>query len=343
MELHEETEELSTGQRVLRAVTSRMFVRTAFLLFFIYVAVSLWRFAEWARGNGPYVTRPESFAGLIPIGHYTSFFAWLKGGGWDTYLPAGLIIILAAIAVSFLFKRGFCGWVCPLGTVWELGALAGRKVIGKNLRLPRWLDWGGRGFRYLIAAALLLFIASVPLAEALAFRELPYMWVADIKILETLFEPVMLLLFGLSFVISMLFGALWCRWLCPLGGLYSLFGVVSPCAVKRDSETCIACGACTETCHAFVDVQHASTVRDTECDGCMDCVRACPVDGCLEGRALGSWRIHPYAWMALVVGLWLGIYAVAKVTGYWDTTIPDELFRQIINSGLLEQQTPGGF
>ena len=258
-------------------------------------------------------------------------------------LPAGLVIILAAIAVSFLFKRGFCGWICPLGTVWEIGALAGRRIIGKNIRLPKWLDYAGRGFRYLLTAAVFLFIALVPLSQALAFRELPYMWVADIKILETLGQPIMLLLFALSFVVSMLFGPLWCRWLCPVGGFYSLFGLVSPCAVHRDAETCISCSACSDTCHAFVDVERAGTVRDTECDGCMDCVKVCPVDDCLDARALGRFTIPPWVWPLLVVGLWLGIYAVAKFAGYWDTPIPDAAFKQIINSGLLEQQTPGGF
>ena len=212
----------------------------------------------------------------------------------------------------------------------------------RNLRVPRWLDYAGRAFRYLITAAVFLFIAAVPLAQALEFRELPYMWVADIKILQSLSSPTMLLLFALAFVLSMLFGAVWCRWLCPLGGLYSLFGLASPCAVTRDASTCIDCGACSEKCHAFVDVRHAGTVRDTECDGCMDCVRVCPVQGCLEGRAFGAVRISPWAWAVLVVGTWLGIYLIARLAGQWDTTIPDEVFRQVINSGILEQQTPGG-
>ena len=89
-----------------------------------------------------------------------------------------------------------------------------------------------------------------------------------------------------------------------------------------------------------MDVEHAETVRAPECDGCMDCVKVCPVDGCLEARAAGRVRIAPWVWPLLVVGLWLGIYAVAKLTGNWDTTIPDEVFRQVIRSGLLEQQTP---
>lgn len=331
-------------KRVLDVLTSRVFVRTAFLLFFVWICVRLTLFVRWAKGDGAYVPRPEAVAGLLPVGHFTSFFAWLRGGGWDALLPAGLVIILAALAVSLLLKRGFCGWICPLGSVWELAALLGRKLLGgRNLRVPRWLDILGRGVRYAITGMMLLALASVPLAAAVEFRTYRYMWVADIKILDALVSPVFIILAALAFVLSMLFGAVWCRYLCPVGGLYSIFGMASPCTVVRDDEVCISCSRCTRVCHAFVDVEHAkATVRAAECDGCMDCVRVCPAPGALQAKALGLVRIPPQVWPLLVVGLWLGIYAVAKVSGHWDTTIPVSAFRQVIQSGLLEQRTPGG-
>jgi polyferredoxin len=330
--------------RIRDIVTSRLFVRSAFLIFFIWSCVRLWRFARWARGMGDYVPRPEAVAGILPVGHFTSFFAWLKGGGWDTLLPAGLVIIIGAVTVSLVFRRGFCGWICPLGTVWELAASAGRRLMGgSNLRVPRWLDLSGRALRYLIGAAVIAFVGMVSVGEALQFRQLPYMWVADIKILQSFMTPMFILVALFAFVLSMLFGPVWCRWLCPLGALYSTIGLASPCAIHRDEATCTHCGACTDSCHAFVDVERLATVRSPECDGCMDCVRECPVDGCLEARFAGRIRIAPWAWPVLVVGLWLTIYLGAKTTGNWDTTIPDELFRQTINSGLLETETQGFF
>lgn len=330
-------------RRLLSVVTSRVFVRGAFLVFFVWLCARLLQFAAWARGNGPYAPRPEAVAGILPVGHFTSFFAWLRGGGWDTRLPAGLVIILGAVALSLLFKRAFCGWLCPVGTLWEGAALLGRRLIGRNLRPPRWLDLVGRGLRYVIAAAILFALMSVSLAEAIGFRELPYMWVADIKIIEGFAAPVFLAVVALAFVLSMLFGPVWCRYLCPLGGWYSVLGLASPCAVRRDAQTCISCGKCTKVCHAFVDVEHVrETVRAPECDGCMDCVRACPVPGALEARAFGRVRISPYVWPVLVVAVWLAIYGGAKLTGRWDTTIPDSTFQQVIRSGLLEEKTPGG-
>lgn len=336
----------STGSKLrdLRELlTRRMTVRWAFLGFFLVAVWQLLAFVRWARGTGPYVPRPEAVAGLLPVGHFTSFFAWLKGGGWDTLLPAGLVIIIGAVTVSVLFKRGFCGWICPLGTVWETAALLGRRLTGgRTIRIPRWLDLVGRGVRYAIAGAALVFLIAVPLAEAVAFRQFPYMWTADIKIIEGFGNPLFVAVFLFAFVLSMLLGPVWCRWLCPLGGWYSVLGMASPCAVHRNTETCVHCMACNRECHAFVDVESAKRVWQPECDGCMDCVRVCPVPDCLEPRLPGGRRIAPWTWALVVVGVWLAIWGVAEVTGNWDTSIPDEVFRQVINSGLLEQRTPGG-
>jgi len=330
-------------RRIRDLVTSRIFIRSAFLVFFLGACAQLLMFMRWAKGEGAFVPRPEAVAGLLPVGHFTSFFGWIRGGGWDTYLPAGLVIIIGAIAVSLLFKRGFCGWICPLGTVWELAELAGRKLLGHTFLLPKWLDRVGRGIRYVLAAMILSALMLVSLQEVASFREMPYMWTADIKILMGFANPVFIAAGLVAFVLSMLFSPVWCRYLCPLGGWYSTLGLASPCAVHRDDELCINCHKCTRICHALVDVEKVpNRVWAPECDGCMDCVRVCPAPGALEARALGRWRIPFWVWPLLVVGLWLLIFGVAKLTHNWDTSIPNDLFKQVINSGLLEQRTPGG-
>lgn len=328
---------------VVRFLTGRWFVKTAFLVFYIFTVVQLFRFAAWARGEGPFVSRPEAPGGILPIGHFTSFFGWVRGGGWDMLLPAGLVIILGALITSLVFKRGFCGWVCPVGTVWEAFSAVGRRVLGRDFRLPKWLDIPGRGVRYLLAAAFMGILLMVPITEAVQFRELPYMWVADLKILGMMADPLYILIALLAGVVSMAIGPLWCRYLCPLGGLYSVVGLASPCAVHRDAETCIHCSKCSKTCHAFLEPEKVTRVWAAECDGCMDCVRACPVDGCLEARAFGRVRIPAAAWPFLVAGLWLAVWAIAKAAGQWDSSIPAEAFARVINSGLLEQKTRGFF
>jgi len=333
--------ETSRAPRWLRSLTSRWFVKSMFLAFFVLSVIQLLRFERWARGNGPYVPRPEAVAGILPIGHFTSFFAWVRGGGWDVLLPAGLVLILMSLTVSLIFKRGMCGWICPVGTVWEACASLGRRVMGRNVRVWRWLDLVGRGFRYLLAALFMSFLLMVPLAEAVAFRELPYMWIADLKILHLMTEPAWLVAAGVAGALSFVFGPVWCRYLCPLGGLYSAVGVASPCAVEREASTCIHCHRCSEVCHAFVEPERMTRVFAPECDGCMDCVKVCPVDGCLEARAVSRVRIEPWVWPLLVVGLWLIIFGFAKALDAWDSKVPLEAYQQVIQSGLIEQETRG--
>lgn len=317
---------------------SRWPIKTAFLAFFTYACVRLIGFLAWLRGTGPYVSRPECVGGILPIGHFTSFFAWVRGGGWDDLLPAGLVMILGALMLSLVFKRGFCGWVCPVGTVWEAFWAVGGRLAGSHRRVPKWLDLAGRGFRYLFAAAFILFLLRVPVAEAVAFRSYPYMWVADIKIIRMMAEPLYVVVVLATGAISMLLGPVWCRYLCPLGGLYSALGVASLGAVTRDSDTCIHCGGCGAACHAFVDPQQSRVVRAPECDGCMDCVRACPVEGCLEPRVLGV-HIARRMWPVAVVAVWLAIWGGAYLTGNWRTELPDAAFKQAVDMGVLEQRS----
>lgn len=326
---------------VVDIITSRWVVKSAFLVFFVYSVVQLLRFEAWMRGTGPEASRPEAVAGILPIGHFTSFFGWLRGGGWDDVLPAGLVIILASVAVSLFFKRGLCGWICPVGTVWEGFSAVGRKLMGgRNIRVPRWLDLIGRGVRYAFAAFFLFILFMVPVSEAVGFRMLPYMWIADLKIIHLMAEPLWIIVALFAGALSMLFGPVWCRYLCPLGGLYSAIGLASPCAIERDAEICTQCHRCSGSCHAFVEPEKTKRVLAVECDGCMECVKACPVDGCLEAKAFSSVRISPWVWPLLVVGLWLAIYGTAKVTGNWDSRVPQDVYRQVINSGLIEQRTP---
>jgi len=330
---------MQTWHRVRDFVTSRWFIKTAFFAYFIFACVQLMRFAAWTRDAGPYVGRPEVVAGLLPVGHFTSFFALVRGGGWDPLLPAGLVIIIGALAVSLLFKRGFCGFICPVGTVWEGFSALGRKLLkGKQIQLPHWLDITGRVFRYILAAAVVFILVVVtPLTEAVQFRALPYMWVADIKIIAVMIQPTYLIVILFAGAVSMLFGPVWCRYLCPVGGMYSAVAELSPCKVHRNEDTCIHCSRCTKICHAFIDVENDTVVRDTECDGCMDCVKVCPAEDCLQAKGPGGFVIAPWLWALLVVVLWLGIFGVAKLTGNWDTRVTPDQMKAAVQSGVIDR------
>jgi polyferredoxin len=45
--------------------------------------------------------------------------------------PSGLFILIAVIAVSFVLKKAFCSWLCPVGTLSEALRMFGKKEAPK--------------------------------------------------------------------------------------------------------------------------------------------------------------------------------------------------------------------
>ena len=220
-------------------------------------------------------------------------------------------------------RKAFCSWLCPIGTLSEYVWRAGRKLMGRNFALPRWLDIPLRGLKYLLLGFFIWAIASMS-AEAIAgFLKSPYGLVADVKMLnffrhlgET--AAIVLTILGIA---SLLVQNFWCRYLCPYGALLGLAAVFSPTRVRRDSNACIDCGKCAAACPASLPVDKLRSVISAECTGCLECVAACPARDALWAGPVGlrsKPRLPAWALAAGIAVLFLGIIAYAKVTGHWN-------------------------
>lgn len=77
-------------------------------------------------------------------------------------------------------------------------------------------------------------------------------------------------------VLSILFYRPFCKWICPLGAIYSLFNKVSLLKISVDSSKCVGCGQCSKACKMDVDV--CKTPNHPECIRCGACIKACPND-----------------------------------------------------------------
>lgn len=61
-----------------------------------------------------------------------------------------------------------------------------------------------------------------------------------------------------------------CRFLCPLGAVYSLFAPVALLGVEIDPRACTDCGKCVRVCK--MDIRQ---VGDRECVQCGECIKEC--------------------------------------------------------------------
>ncbi|MEW6219435.1 MAG: 4Fe-4S binding protein [Thermodesulfobacteriota bacterium] len=168
----------------------RRLVQTGFALVCLYSGWRFVQFLDWARGeSAAFVPRPPAVEGFLPISALVAAKQLLLAGIYDRVHPAGLTIFLAAIAIALVARKGFCGWICPVGFFSHLLEAAGRR-LGILVRLPGWLDQLLTVPKYLLFAFFALIILwQMDLAAIQAFLATSYNLVVDAKMLDFFIAP----------------------------------------------------------------------------------------------------------------------------------------------------------
>ena len=227
-------------------------------------------------------------------------------------LLAGSALALLTPALTLLFGRAWCGWLCPLGTLLDLVPSprpAARRALPETWRRAKHVLW----LTLLVAALLgnLTLLVLDPLtlvirtfgaalwpalervvtaAEGAAYALPPLRPV--VETIDRLLRPALFpleasfsrapVLYGLVLATILALNGLaprfWCRYLCPLGGLLGLVSKVG--LVRREvTSACTRCGACARVCPTGTVRPDRDFASDpAECTMCLECREACPYD-----------------------------------------------------------------
>lgn len=317
----------------------RRIVQLSFLALTMYVgAVFVLFVRQFERFDPqPAIARPAGVEGWLPIAGLMNLKAALVTGEIPSIHPAAMVLISTFLCLSFLLRKAFCGWLCPVGTVSEWLWKAGRSTFKRNLRLWRWLDIPLRSLKYILLSLFLWVVITMPVAGIEAFLHSPYGLIADVKMLNFFryLSVTAAIFIGLTALLSIVIQNFWCRYLCPYGALTGLASLLSPLWIKRDPNKCIDCAKCAKACPSHLPVDTRLQIRSAECLGCLECVAVCPAEGALDLSALGRKRFgrrrtEP-AWIAIAIAaVFLGSVGLAKWTGHWDSPIPSHVYQRLI-------------
>ncbi len=316
-------------------------VQAAFLLLNVWIGI---QFYVWVRyyetgGRSIEVARPAGVEGWLPLASLLNLKMLLLGGGIARIHPAGTFVLIAFLAMSFFFRRSFCAWLCPVGTVSEYLWRAGRRLFHRNFHLPRWFDLALRGVKYLLLAAFLYAVGILSVDAIQGFLEGPYGVIDDVKMLNFFREAGTTTVIVLSVLTagSLAIQNFWCRYFCPYGAFVGLVSLLSPSRIRRDPGLCIDCAKCARACPSSLPVDRLVQIRSAECVTCLECVSACPAEGALFLAAPRRKRNAPWAAAAVILTVFFGTYAYARWTGHWDTDLPDQVyFRLVPNADQFE-------
>ncbi len=274
------------------------------------------------------VGKPAGVDALCPFGGLETAFSLVTSGLLLKRVALSAVILLGAtLAVALVFRRSFCGQICPLGFIQEMFGGLGRRVFKKRPELPAWLDTPARFLKYLV---LVVFIYLTWTAADLAIR--PYdPWVAYMHLTSA--EVLAEFGIGLGVLIAAVVGSFvydrfFCKYLCPMGATLGLISRFSIFKVRRNEATCIDCKACDIACPVNLTVSEAQTVESAECINCNECVNACPVKDTLHVSSTKGKRLSALAATGAVVLIFAVVVGAATATGdfQWKAaTLADEI------------------
>lgn len=315
----------------------RYSVQIGFLALTIFIGLRFYQFVQHFESPGlPFVERPASVDAFLPIGGLMAFKYFLFTGIVDPVHPSGFILFVAILGVSLVMKKGFCGWICPVGTLSQYAWMLGEKIFGRNFRIGRYTDIALRSLKYILLG-LFLFLIGLAMAPnmMLLFFITDYYKVADVRMMKFFTEMTLLTMWVLVALValSVVYKNFWCRYLCPYGALLGLLSRLSPFKVRRNEEKCVHCHACTKHCPTLIDVENKTAVASEECFGCMTCVSRCPAEGALDvtvraGKKVGV--VKPWLFPVVLIALFYLVIALGMATDNWRSKVPYEEYQRLI-------------
>ncbi len=199
------------------------------------------------------------------------------------FYAAGFLMFVGALTGRFV-----CGWLCPFGLIQEMlhkipflkkiDTFRGDKLLRKMkyvifivfvILLPMVLvDVLGQGAPYFcklicpagtLEGGLPLVLLNQSMRGALGWL---YAW-----------KNVLLLV---TVILSVMIYRPFCKYICPLGAVYSVFNSIAVFRYRVEKETCTGCGVCARVCK--MQVNPAEHPNHPECIRCGVCKKSCPVN-----------------------------------------------------------------
>jgi len=322
--------------------STRRVVQIIFLVTIILIGYKFHSFTtQLATGIIPDIDRPPGVEGFLPISALISLKYFFQSGIINDVHPSGLLIFLFISALSFLIKKSFCSYVCPIGFLSEMLSKIHFKIFKKGLRVNKFIDYPLRLIKY---GLLIFFIYTIffKMGEFAIkqFLYSSYNIIADIKML-TFFTDLSMrtaIIFSSLIILSVLIRNFWCRYLCPYGALLGFLSFFSPFKIRRNEDTCVSCGKCDKVCPSSINVSKALNIISDECFACGKCIDVCPEKGTLFlSLPRKVFKLKPVTVSLIAVFIFSGGFFLAQHTGNWQNNISKkEYMNHMVENGLID-------
>lgn len=208
-------------------------------------------------------------------------------GGTFTFhgMIAQILILVAVIPITILWGRFFCGYLCAFGSMQEFFHFIAVKLKIKQININQNTDRYMKFIKYGIIAVFIVLWTLKISADTIS----PWNVYGNYSTYKGWSDFSHLLGFGgllllIIFISSLFAERIFCRYFCPLGGIFSLISKPRLYKIRKNRSECINCNICYKNCPMNINVNEETTqhekVKSGECIDCFKCMEKCP-ENCL--------------------------------------------------------------
>lgn len=232
-------------------------------------------------------------------------------------LAPELIEAVAIIPITILMGRFFCGWMCSLGSFGDFIYSISRKIFRTKFKINEEVDEALKYFKYIVLALLIAAIWSFDITTFKSYNPWDvFGMISAIGKVPDFSYIIVNLTGGLVLFIIIVIGSafverFFCRYLCPLGAVFTLTSKLRIAKIVKPSKKCGACRICTTNCAMGIPLYKADEVCSGECIQCMKCITACPRKNVT--MEVSEKDVRPMIAGAAAVSVMTGLYYVGNI------------------------------
>lgn len=218
-----------------------------------------------------------------------------------------LIELTTVILGTILLGRFFCGWICTFGAYNDLIYLLSKKIFKTKFKIDPQIDSILKYTKYLVL--LIIILLSWTIGSNLLESTSPWDAFAQITDLSNVISNLTL---GLILLAVITIGAFFierffCRYLCPLGAIFTLVSKIGFFKIDKPNEKCGSCRACTNSCSMGLPLYKVNEVCGGDCINCLKCVEVCPRKNA-QANVFDE-NINPTLASSVALATFAGLYA----------------------------------
>ena len=199
----------------------------------------------------------------------------IKSGNFES-LTSMMAASIGIILFTTIFGRFFCGWACAFGTYNDIIHIIGKRFVKiKNTSIEKYDKYFKLiKYLYIIAIIILCFLDKSSILNGKSS------WDAFGQVVTLRFRFATCL-FGVFSLVLVTIGAFFierffCRYLCPMGAIFSIVTKLNIIKISKKKEKCGKCRICTNSCAMGIPMYKDDIVNSGECIKCFKCVDDCP-------------------------------------------------------------------